>query len=252
MIVELFGPPGVGKTTFAVALASFLRQQGQAVDPVMSYRPAEQARARPAREAGQALASVRRVARPVGEMMAAAAHLAGETADAAPAAELMRLLPPRSIVWSIRLRQYLVRLSHSWQVAAASRNIVLFDQAFVQAVGSLALLGRPQDPAQVARALDAIPQADLLIRLDAPRDVLAARLGERQRRQGMLERLLELDLRTNLASISIIGDLHAQLHARGRCVTSVDSAGHGTLQAGVERAGGGILAGLAAPRREHA
>ena len=43
MIVELFGPPGVGKTTFASALTAFLRQRGQAVDSLMSYRPAEQA-----------------------------------------------------------------------------------------------------------------------------------------------------------------------------------------------------------------
>ena len=41
MIVEIFGPQGVGKTTFARALAAELQNQHQNVDLVLSYRPAE-------------------------------------------------------------------------------------------------------------------------------------------------------------------------------------------------------------------
>ena len=46
MIVELFGPPGMGKTTFAAALTQGMREHGCPIEPVVSYRPAEQ-------EAGQ-------------------------------------------------------------------------------------------------------------------------------------------------------------------------------------------------------
>jgi adenylate kinase family enzyme len=41
MIIELFGPPGAGKTTFARALAARLRERGHTVDLILSQRPAE-------------------------------------------------------------------------------------------------------------------------------------------------------------------------------------------------------------------
>ena len=40
MIVELFGPPGAGKTTFARTLAAHLRERGHTVDLILSHRPA--------------------------------------------------------------------------------------------------------------------------------------------------------------------------------------------------------------------
>ncbi len=250
MIVELFGPPGVGKTTFASALADFLREHGQAVDPVMSYRPAEQASAAggAAGRHHQAIASARRLTRPVAELLATAGHLLNHPNDVAVTTELMRLFPARSLVWSIRLRQYLFRLFRAWDLAAASPYVVLFDQAFVQAVCSLALLARVPGGAHVGRALDAVPEPDLLIQLDAPRDILAARLGRREQHQGRVERLLELDLQTNLGSVEIIDDVQVLLRARGRPVTRLECADPPTLQAGLAKAGADILAKLDAQR----
>jgi tRNA uridine 5-carbamoylmethylation protein Kti12 len=46
MIIELFGPPGVGKTTLAFALVDRLQKRGWDVKSVFSYRPNEDPRAR--------------------------------------------------------------------------------------------------------------------------------------------------------------------------------------------------------------
>ncbi len=104
-----------------------------------------------------------------------------------------------------------------------SQHIVVFDQAFVQAVSSLMLLGRQEDETLVSRLLDRCPKADLLIRLDAPRDILAARLGARQEAQSTLERFFELDMKRNLDLIRIIDRLQALLEQRGEAVVRVDS-----------------------------
>ena len=104
-----------------------------------------------------------------------------------------------------------------------SQHLVVFDQAFVQAVSSLMLLGRQEDETLVSRLLDRCPKADLLIRLDAPRDILAARLGARQEAQSTLERFFELDMKRNLDLIRIIDRLQALLEQRGEAVVRVDS-----------------------------
>lgn len=229
MIIELFGPPGVGKTTFAHALTARLRESGHVVELMLSYRPAEYrplpapCRSGPA-EHGVA-AVPRRLSRPLLEMLAIARHPFALSQDIGAAAGLMKILPPRNMAAAIRLSQYILRLSHAWCRASAVGHIVLFDQAFVQFICSLVLLGRSDDVSLIARALDASPRPDLLIRLGAPPNILAARLKDRGRRQSAIERLFELDLDTNLKSICIIDQLHRLLLDRSQsviCATSLD------------------------------
>ena len=112
---------------------------------------------------------------------------------------------------------------------------MIFDQGFVQAISSLMLLGENEDETLVSQLLDRAPKADLLIRLDAPRDILEARLRTRQSAQGLAERLFELDLERNLKLIGIIDRLQALLEKRGETVIRVNSLDRHSLEEGAAR-----------------
>ena len=239
MIIELFGPPGVGKTTFASALAGRLRERGREVKLVLSYRPSEDSLASPETSAGLHMPAVlRRLVRPMVETLAVMGD-SGDPRGVCTAAEVIRLLRPRNVVRSLRLRQYLLRLSRNWRRAELPSDIVLFDQAFVQAVYTLALVTRSANPERIGLALDAVPVPGLLIRLDAPPEVLAARLAERRRHQGRIEQLL--DAWTDLGSLWIFDQLHGMLQARGRLVTCLDATDQRSLAEGVDEVEGIVL-----------
>src|ERR1700692_65633 len=75
VIVELFVPPGAGKTTFAKALAARLREAGRVVDLHLSARPGEDVPASKSRGEAHSRPSpadpFRRVARPLLQLIAA-------------------------------------------------------------------------------------------------------------------------------------------------------------------------------------
>jgi hypothetical protein len=225
MIVELFGPPASGKTTLAKALTAQLRERGHRAELILSYRPAERlppSHGVPVPPRLRSSAVIWRLSRPIVEAVTTACHALNKD-DLSLAGKLLRVLPARNVVWSIRLRQYIARLSRTWTRASEADHLVLFDQAFIQVVCSLVLLARASDETLIAQALDLVPKSDILVRLGAPRDVLESRLRDRDRRQGTLERLLELDLQTNLDSVPIIDRLHDLLQAREREIVQVYS-----------------------------
>jgi thymidylate kinase len=239
MIIELFGAPGSGKTTFARALAARLREHGQRADLVISYRPAERLPNGDSRAGSQpphqSAAVVSRVTRPLVEMLTLARHPVVNSHSVATALNLIRLVPPKKMIWSIRLSQYISRLSHSWNQARKVGHVVLFDQAYIQAICSLATVSLDIDDSLLELALDYVPKPDLVVFLHAPLEILSARLRERHRKQGPIERMLELGVEHTLESKYIIDRVHELVCARGQPIATASSIEAQSLNESVAR-----------------
>ncbi|WP_426614391.1 hypothetical protein [Bradyrhizobium sp. McL0616] len=239
MIIEFFGPPGAGKTTLARTLAARLRERNYTVDLILSHRPAERWPNENVKSSTSALRKIsfaaRRLTRPLAELASMMLRPRGISRDLGTALGLIKILPPSSALSSLRLLQYMSRLSHAWFRRSAIAHIVLFDQAFVQAICSLTLLCGIADEALISYALDFVPEPDLLIRLDAPTKLLEERLRDRHHLGGKIERLLELDVETSLNSRNVVDLLHKLLRRKGRNVVSISSLNQASLAAAVEQ-----------------
>jgi thymidylate kinase len=237
MIIELFGPPAAGKTTFAHALATALEKNGFDVQLIVSLRPAERDSIQV--ESTRALswcrtALVAPLSRAAKLASAAPVMLAGERRDELTAS-LMDLMPPRTLLWAVRYRRFLCLLSRSWKLASTSNRIVIFDQGFLTALCSMALLARSADRSVMVRALALIPRPNLLIRLDAPREELEARLRARLARQGAIERLFEFDLQTSLRQIETTNDVAHMLQEQGGRMMRVSCLDRRLLEKALDR-----------------
>jgi thymidylate kinase len=211
IIIELFGPAACGKTTLARALKRALADRGVPVLLVTSSRPAEKG-LKEAHGVAVMAASLSRVSKLVTALGALTSGVSAEPL----VAHLMELLPPRGWTRSLRVRRYLRNLCRSWSAALTSHNVVIFDQGFMNSLCSLALFSGFVDRNNLARGLSLVPEPDLLVRLDTPREVLQTRLERRLQGQAMIERLFERDIETALRQVELSSHLDDLLAERGR------------------------------------
>lgn len=232
MIIELFGPAAAGKTTFAHALSERLNANGHTAKVVLSYQPGTEVSAL---DRGGVMAAVRRIARAIAGTIAIAARPIARREELSLAFELVRALPPTNIIWFIRLTQYVLRLCQCWNLSSEAADIIIFDQAFVQATCTLALNSCSASDARLKEALGLVPKADLIIRLDAPRDVLETRLRDRLRRQAFAERFFEAQLEKNLAGLRVFDCAHSLLERNGISTISLSLHDRSSLRGGLDR-----------------
>jgi hypothetical protein len=227
LIVEFFGPPGSGKTTFALRLADRLRDGGHPVSLRLSARPGEKSSraAQPETQEPTAPlgAAARRLVVPAYELIVNVAQrpAAGE---AGVASALAHALPRGQIFRSLRMRQYLVRLSNAWAQAERNRNIWIFDQAYIQAVASIVMVQRAMTDEAIAALLAVAPHSDLAIRVEAPELDIESRLGRRRRQIGGVGRLFEEDGGDTSQQATLAERIDGLLRRRDRPVLSLRSA----------------------------
>jgi hypothetical protein len=131
---------------------------------------------------------------------------------------MLRAMPPKKPIWRARIWQEILKLSHAWDRAKLATDILIFDEGYVQAVGSLALLNGNADKAVLETMLDDVPVADITIRVLAPRATVAARLRQRMEREPPAERLFEADFEVNMRSLRVFETISDILAVSGRDV----------------------------------
>jgi hypothetical protein len=223
LIIELFGPPGAGKTTLSHQLARRLTDCGLRVELALSQRPAEASARGATGGASPQLAIIRRIVRPTLQLLRFGCTAEIREDGLRQADSLVRLFPQRSPIRVLRLRQYLIRLQGRWRQAMQAQHVVIFDQAFVQTVFSLACTAGVSEPETLDAAMRSIPSADLLIDVHAPLALLQSRLQQRLQGQGRLERLFERDAFFSSSHMAVLEGLRQHLGTQGRRVIATQA-----------------------------
>lgn len=222
MIIEFFGPPASGKTTLAHALAGRLRDRGYMAKVILCYRP----RSRGGGWNFFGIFSITyRIYLALISIVGIMIWSSRDRYELKLSNSLLKIMMPKDIIWRVRIWQYIMRLSRCWKQARKSTDITIFDQGFVQAVGSLAMFNGAADDRSIAQALHFAPQADLVVRMVVPRDDVEARLHARMMSAPAAERLFEVDVAGNMNSFQVfdsIGDVLLRAHRDIVSVQPVD------------------------------
>ncbi len=91
------------------------------------------------------------------------------------------------------------------------------------------------DREPVARALDLVSKPDLLVRFQVSREVLEARLRERHRNLGLIQKLLEVDLQSSLDHIDQVDLVSRRVESFGLPTIRVESLDRRGLTAATEK-----------------
>lgn len=228
MILEMFGPSGAGKTTMASALAGHLRSLGYVVTPLIGVR------ANPLKR------GLLKCFTSVNLLMSAG--------PAAGVADLFKILPPKKRQWSVRLHWHLALLHREWSAAQSSNAITIFDQGMTQAVASLVLLSGITDRQRAECALNLVPKPDLLIRFEAPQELLEARLRDRWRNIGFLQRFLEIDLQGSLDHVNHVNLISDLVSAQALPMIRISSIDADDLNQAINEITAAIAARIRPPR----
>ena len=187
-VVEFCGLPGAGKSTLARAVVARLRLRGIATTDVMAQLGPDAARG--ARLRRKVVAIGRATVEPGSVTLAARVALASEQIDARD-----RIARPANLL--------VVR--HAVRRGRRRTGVHVLDQGPVQEWWSAALRANADRVRQFA-ARDPSEVGDLLVRVDAPLDVLVERLGARNTRQSRLESVDALDRRRELERGEVLLD----------------------------------------------
>jgi energy-coupling factor transporter ATP-binding protein EcfA2 len=229
LIVELFGPPGSGKTTFAKALAGRLRAQGLEVGVHLSARPGE------TEGGGPPSAGFSRIVRPIWELLAARpSAFAQRKPD--PAEQLSPLLARFGRIKQLRMKQYLIRLSAARAKVEANPGVFIFDQGYLQFVTTVLAMGAEARRSQVSETLRAVPPADVALHIAAPPGELAQRLNLRLRNVGALGRFLEAGAGSSEAYLLMSDLVQDELERSGATVLRTRSPNDESFSEELERA----------------
>jgi hypothetical protein len=235
MIIELFGPPCSGKTTFALALAARLDQHGARVHSRLSLRPGEDSGATgTAGATARFVATARRLGRPVKELALTAFGSTGRSETWIAADTLSSAHAGGRILERLRMWQYLVRLGAGWSQAAKSDDIWLFDQAYLQAIVSIAVANPHLADPDLAALVQLAPKSDLVVSLETASDEIQARLVRRRAQFGPIGNFLE-DRRGGAREQPVAtARLTALLRGTGRPMLSLNSRNDAAREAGVD------------------
>lgn len=219
LIVELVGPSGSGKSTLARAIVAAF----PSARLVASARPAEDVRhgrfqLPPAM--ARAIKLVSLVPRPFD----------GLAEDDTAVRLLLSLLPTSSPLWRLRYRRYLIDLATIVRRERDAGRVAVLDQGFINAVGTLASFSRGAGKETLARALEMAPRPDLIVRIEAPRDVIVGRLRARLGAQSPAERLFEPSIPETLRQIDVFGALGPILDDCGIPSVQVSCPDRGALE----------------------